>query len=145
MLPCRKPACFVVNRGSGVVHRAAIEHFASMKWSAASISRTRTSMSRTCTSTSRTKASAWRTCRERQLSCQCLHLKRYNGNDHRAAAIDLQAEKAARPAAPCASYCYSSFDSRADVPLGVVRVSSREHFPSGYVDPKDQKAKYQSD
>ena len=30
----------------------------------------------------------------------------HNGNDHRAAAIDLQAEKAARPAAPCASYCY---------------------------------------
>ena len=30
----------------------------------------------------------------------------YNVNDHRAAAIDLQAEKAARPAAPCASYCY---------------------------------------
>ena len=29
-----------------------------------------------------------------------------NGNDHRAAAIDLQAEKAARPAAPCATYCY---------------------------------------
>ena len=29
-----------------------------------------------------------------------------NVNDHRAAAIDLQAEKAARPAAPCASYCY---------------------------------------
>ena len=32
--------------------------------------------------------------------------KRYNVNDHRAAAIDLQAEKAARPAAPCATYCY---------------------------------------
>ena len=29
-----------------------------------------------------------------------------NVNDHRAAAIDLQAEKPARPAAPCASYCY---------------------------------------
>ena len=28
--------------------------------------------------------------------------ERDNGNDHRAAAIDLQAEKAARPAAPCA-------------------------------------------
>ena len=32
-----------------------------------------------------------------------------NGNDHRAAAIDLQAEKAARPAAPCASYCYPAW------------------------------------
>ena len=31
-----------------------------------------------------------------------------NVNDHRAAAIDLQAEKAARPAAPCASYCYAT-------------------------------------
>ena len=35
-----------------------------------------------------------------------------NGNDHRAAAIDLQAEKAARPAAPCASYCYLATDFR---------------------------------
>ena len=32
-----------------------------------------------------------------------------NVNDHRAAAIDLQAEKPARPAAPCASYCYPTF------------------------------------
>ena len=29
-----------------------------------------------------------------------------NGNVHRAAAKVLQAEKAARPAAPCATYCY---------------------------------------
>ena len=29
-----------------------------------------------------------------------------NGNVHRAAAKDIQAEKAARPAAPCATYCY---------------------------------------
>ena len=29
-----------------------------------------------------------------------------NGNVHRAAAKDLQAEKAARPASPCATYCY---------------------------------------
>ena len=35
-----------------------------------------------------------------------IFLERDNGSDHRAAAIDLQAEKAARPAAPCASYCY---------------------------------------
>ena len=35
-----------------------------------------------------------------------LRLKRYNVSDHRAAAKVLQAEKAARPAAPCASYCY---------------------------------------
>ena len=83
MLPCRDPACFVVNRGSSVVRRAAIEHVASMEWSEASILRTRTSMSRTCTSTSQTKASAWRTCRERQRSCQCLRLKRYNANDNR--------------------------------------------------------------
>ena len=34
-----------------------------------------------------------------------------NVNDHRAAAIDLQAEKAARLAAPCASYCYHARDS----------------------------------
>ena len=32
--------------------------------------------------------------------------KRDNGNVHRAAAKDLQAVKAARPAAPCATYCY---------------------------------------
>ena len=32
--------------------------------------------------------------------------ERDNGNDHRAAAKVMQAEKAARPAAPCASYCY---------------------------------------
>ena len=36
-------------------------------------------------------------------------IKRDNGNDHRAAAKALQAEKAARPAAPCASYCYPAF------------------------------------
>ena len=35
-----------------------------------------------------------------------LRLGHDNVNDHRAAAIDLQAEKAARPAAPCATYCY---------------------------------------
>ena len=35
--------------------------------------------------------------------------RRDNVNDHRAAAIDLQAEKPARPAAPCASYCYHAF------------------------------------
>ena len=101
VLSCREPACSLASRESSADHRAAIEHVASMKWNAASISRTRTSMSRTCTSTSRTKASAWRTCRERQRSRQCLRLKRYNVNDHRAAAIDLQAEKTARPAAPC--------------------------------------------
>ena len=33
-------------------------------------------------------------------------VKRHNGNVHRAAANILQAEKAARPAAPCATYCY---------------------------------------
>ena len=31
-----------------------------------------------------------------------------NVNDHRAAAKGMQAEKAARPAAPCASYCYTA-------------------------------------
>ena len=30
----------------------------------------------------------------------------HNVNVHRAAAKDMQAEKAARPAAPCATYCY---------------------------------------
>ena len=29
-----------------------------------------------------------------------------NVNVHRAAAKDMQAEKTARPAAPCATYCY---------------------------------------
>jgi len=32
--------------------------------------------------------------------------KRDNGDVHRAAARIMQAEKAARPAAPCATYCY---------------------------------------
>ena len=32
--------------------------------------------------------------------------ERDNGNVHRAAAKDMQAEKTARPAAPCATYCY---------------------------------------
>ena len=32
-----------------------------------------------------------------------------NVNVHRAAAKDMQAEKAARPAAPCATYCYHAF------------------------------------
>ena len=36
-------------------------------------------------------------------------IKPDNGNDHRAAAIDLQARKATRPATPCASYCYPAF------------------------------------
>ena len=35
-----------------------------------------------------------------------------NGNVHRAAANDLQAEKAARPAAPCATYCYTAIYER---------------------------------
>ncbi len=41
------------------------------------------------------------------LFMRCLSLvESDNGNDHRAAAIDLQAGKTARPAAPCASHCY---------------------------------------
>ena len=36
--------------------------------------------------------------------------ERDNGNDHRAAAKVMQAEKAARPAAPCASYCYPALN-----------------------------------
>ena len=32
-----------------------------------------------------------------------------NGNVHRAAANIMQAGKAARPAAPCATYCYTAF------------------------------------
>ena len=36
-------------------------------------------------------------------------VKRHNVNDHRAAAIDLQAEKLARHAAPCVSCCYHAF------------------------------------
>ena len=104
VLPCRKPARFVVNRESGVVHHAAIVDVVSMEWSAASMSRTRTS-------TSRTKASARRTCRERQRSCQCLRLKRYNGNDHRAATSDppfqnartspLRVHRIVIPRSPC--------------------------------------------
>ena len=34
------------------------------------------------------------------------YFKRDNVNVHRAAAKVMQAEKAARPAAPCATYCY---------------------------------------
>jgi hypothetical protein len=34
--------------------------------------------------------------------------ERDNVNVHRAAANILQAEKAARPAAPCATYCYAA-------------------------------------
>ena len=42
--------------------------------------------------------------------------KQDNGNVHRAAAKVLQAEKAARPAAPCATYCYpASFCSAANL------------------------------
>ena len=44
-----------------------------------------------------------------RMDCLSISFERDNVNDHRAAAIDLQAEKAARPAAPCASYCYHAF------------------------------------
>ena len=37
------------------------------------------------------------------------HTANDNGNVHRAAAKDMQAEKTARPAAPCATYCYHAF------------------------------------
>ena len=58
-----------------------------------------------------------------------LNVERYNVNDHRAAAIDMQAEKATRPAAPCASYCYRavSWPARQCVPitgLGHSKISS---------------------
>ena len=46
-----------------------------------------------------------------QLSLSLYLVKPDNVNDHRAAVIDLQAEKAARPADPCASYCYHARDS----------------------------------
>ena len=39
-----------------------------------------------------------------QIKFSCLEPD--NVNVHRAAAKDMQAEKAARPAAPCATYCY---------------------------------------
>ena len=42
--------------------------------------------------------------------------KQDNVSDHRAAAIDLQAEKAARPAAPCATYCYHAVCLGGDLP-----------------------------
>ena len=61
-------------------------------------------------------------------------LKRDNVNVHRAAAKILQAEKAARPAAPCATYCY---------PLPVLKldsVSSQLSVPSSQVMPKRQAA-----
>ena len=47
----------------------------------------------------------------RFLNCQNgVHaFKPHNVNVHRAAANILQAEKAARPAAPCATYCYPAF------------------------------------
>jgi len=57
--------------------------------------------------------------------------ERNNGNDHRAAAIDLQAEQAARPAAPCASYCYHAIaESRFDV--GVTYVEAI-HVASSWI------------
>ena len=42
-------------------------------------------------------------------------MERDNGNVHRAAAKILQAEKAARPAAPCATYCYTTFATVKDL------------------------------
>ncbi|WP_419193732.1 hypothetical protein, partial [Novipirellula herctigrandis] len=50
-----------------------------------------------------------------------------NGNVHRAAAKDMQAEKAARPAAPCATYCYPSFCGS----LGADCTRSTMDVPSG--------------
>jgi hypothetical protein len=44
---------------------------------------------------------------------------RDNGNVHRAAAKDMQAEKAARPAAPCATYCYHALELPANYALCV--------------------------
>ena len=46
-------------------------------------------------------------------------LKPDNVNVHRAAANDLQAERAARPAAPCATYCYHALELPANYPLCV--------------------------
>jgi hypothetical protein len=40
-----------------------------------------------------------------------VELQSDNGNVHRAAAKIMQAEKAARPAAPCATYCYRAVTS----------------------------------
>jgi hypothetical protein len=41
-------------------------------------------------------------------------VERDNGNVHRAAANIMQAEKAARPAAPCATYCFPSISIQQD-------------------------------
>ena len=45
-------------------------------------------------------------CSQSVQRCQPRDQQWHNGNVHRAAAKDLQAEKPARPAAPCATYCY---------------------------------------
>ena len=49
-----------------------------------------------------------------------------NGNVHRAAAKDLQAEKTARPAAPCATYCYRAL---CETSIAVCLVSVRAFVP----------------
>ena len=69
-----------------------------------------------------------------------------NVNDHRAAAIDLQAEKAARPAAPCASYCYHacSVPLSAALPAGIAASLDPEHHLSNQytVKPTTRAIKY---
>ena len=49
-----------------------------------------------------------------------------NGNVHRAAAKNMQAEKTARPAAPCATYCYRALCGSS---IAVCLVSVRAFVP----------------
>ena len=55
----------------------------------------------------------------------------HNGNVHRAAAKVMQAEKAARPAAPCATYCYRAVtvDVESCVQLSAHFVADGFHSP----------------
>ena len=61
--------------------------------------------------------------------------KRDNVNDHRTAAIDLQAEKAARPATTCAPYCYRT--------VWFIRVLISQNQTGPKVQPRQEKNKPQ--
>ena len=54
-------------------------------------------------------------------------IERDNGNVHRAAAKVMQAEKPARPAAPCATYCYHAICVRSHDPSLLVMTINVKH------------------
>ena len=61
-----------------------------------------------------------------------------NVNDRRAAVIDLQAEKAAQPAAPCASYCYHAVGTLSlRIVLHRDRRKKRNAVPANIKSPED--------